>query len=253
MARIRTVKPEFFKHHDLYLAEKECGLPLRVGFQGLWICADKEGRFKWRPAALKLDALPYDECDFEDVLIELAIAGFIVKYMAAGKEYGYIPSFRDHQRITGSEVTSESRIPDPKSGITLETPRKHQGNTLDDWKGKEGKGKEGNGVMPKMTKEDFVAFQAQLIQDNIFIEQLMCAKGIRELSVMLGWIKAFNVHIAGDGKLEKDFEEYRRHFKNWIGYQETSKPPPVVLNGAISSTIKPVTEETLQKYRQKNV
>ena len=126
MARIRTVKPEFFKHHDLYKAEKESELPLRLGFQGLWLCADKEGRFKWRPTSLKLDILPFDDLDFEDVLIELAIAGFIVKYEVVGKHYGYIPSFRDHQRITGSEAQGESKIPDPKIGNTLETTRKQK-------------------------------------------------------------------------------------------------------------------------------
>ena len=60
MARIRTIKPEFYRHHDLFLAEKESGLPLRLAFSGLWLCADKEGRFKWNPNQLKLDELPYD-------------------------------------------------------------------------------------------------------------------------------------------------------------------------------------------------
>jgi hypothetical protein len=68
MARIRTIKPEFFRHADLYEAEKETGLPLRLAFAGLWTAADREGRFKWRPRELKLDCLPHDEVDFHACL-----------------------------------------------------------------------------------------------------------------------------------------------------------------------------------------
>ena len=42
MARIRTIKPEFFRHADLYEAERETGLPLRLAFAGLWTAADRE-------------------------------------------------------------------------------------------------------------------------------------------------------------------------------------------------------------------
>ena len=68
MARIRSIKPELYRHYDLFVAETESGLPLRVAFSGLWLCADKEGRFKWKPVQLKLDVLPYDELDFSNVL-----------------------------------------------------------------------------------------------------------------------------------------------------------------------------------------
>ena len=36
MARIRTVKPEFFKHEEIYQAEIEEKLPLRLAFIGLF-------------------------------------------------------------------------------------------------------------------------------------------------------------------------------------------------------------------------
>lgn len=111
MPRIRTIKPEFFRHHDLYLAEKKSNLPLRVAFSGLWCCADKEGRFKWKPTELKLDVLPYDELDFDNVLQWLIDEGFIIKYYSEDKEYGLIPTFKDHQRITGTESKYESKLP----------------------------------------------------------------------------------------------------------------------------------------------
>lgn len=35
MARIRTIKPEFFLHDELFELEKETGLPVRLTFIGL--------------------------------------------------------------------------------------------------------------------------------------------------------------------------------------------------------------------------
>jgi len=80
MARIRTVKPEFFKHLELFELEEETGLPLRVAFAALWTVADREGRFKWIPRQLKIECLPYDNIDFSRVLHALTTREFIKKY-----------------------------------------------------------------------------------------------------------------------------------------------------------------------------
>ena len=78
MARIRTVKPEFFRHHDLYSLEMETGFPIRVAFAGLWTACDREGRFKWHPHELILDCLPYDEIDFSRVLHALVTRHYVL-------------------------------------------------------------------------------------------------------------------------------------------------------------------------------
>ena len=80
MARIRSIKPEFFRHVELYEAEKATGLPLRVAYAGLWTVADREGRFRWRPRVLVLDVLPFDEVDFAAVLDALARAGLVDEF-----------------------------------------------------------------------------------------------------------------------------------------------------------------------------
>lgn len=111
MARIRSIKPEFFRHEGLFDAERETGLPLRVAFAGLWTVADRDGRFEWRPRSLKLDVLPHDNVEFSRVLDALATRGFIVKYASAGTEFGYIPSWHQHQVPNNREKPSE--IPEP--------------------------------------------------------------------------------------------------------------------------------------------
>lgn len=107
MSRIRTVKPELFKHEALFDAEIESGLPLRLAFIGLFTACDREGRFRWAPRALKSDVLPFDEVDFSRILNELLTRGFLVRYACGTREYGCIPSWRKHQVVNNRERDSE--------------------------------------------------------------------------------------------------------------------------------------------------
>ena len=111
MPRIRTVKPDFFAHEELFDFEIKTGLPLRLSFIGLWTVCDREGRFKWRPRTLKKDILPHDEIDFSRVLDALNTGGLIVKYEVDGETYGLVPTFHKHQVINNKERASE--IPKP--------------------------------------------------------------------------------------------------------------------------------------------
>ena len=111
MSRIRTVKPELFRHEALFDAELESGLPLRLAFIGLFTVADCEGRFLWKPRTLKLDVLPHDTVDFSAVLNALQAAGFIEQYEVDGKRYGLIPSFKKHQQIPTREQERGSVLP----------------------------------------------------------------------------------------------------------------------------------------------
>lgn len=111
MARIRTIKPEFFSHEAIFDAEIESGLPLRIAFVGLWTLCDREGRFKWEPRRLKLGCLPYDELDFSRVLDALVTRGFVVRYAVSGVEYGCIPTLKDHQVFNPRE--SATKLPGP--------------------------------------------------------------------------------------------------------------------------------------------
>jgi len=149
VARIRTIKPDFFRHEKLFEAEQQFGLPLRVAYAGLWTAADREGRFGWSPRALQLDCLPYDEVDFARVLDALLARGFIVKYAVNGKEYGCIPSWHNHQVINARERAST--LPEPNEINTLTRasrvpdacPTRHV-HAQGEGKGKEGKGTEGD-------------------------------------------------------------------------------------------------------------
>ena len=147
MPRIRTVKPDLFTHELLFEAEKESGLPIRLAFIGLFTCCDRLGKFKWRPRQLKLDILPYDEINFEDVLNKLWESGFIKKYCVDGEFYGVVSKFLQHQTINARE--SDSTLPDLKNELEIDAsvtrePRVSHASQSCTW-GREGKGREKEG------------------------------------------------------------------------------------------------------------
>lgn len=141
MARIRTIKPDFFRHGGLQdLEAANPGLYPMMVFAGLWGHCDKAGRFVWDARMLKLDILPFLPFDMTEVLRVLEQAGFINKYEVNGKEYGEIPSFSEHQRINGKEAQEPEKHPS--------NPENQSGSNgeAQETTGREGKGKEGKGL-----------------------------------------------------------------------------------------------------------
>lgn len=125
MARIRNIKPAFFK--DEQLAEHP---PLtRILFEGLWTLADKHGRLEDRPKYIKVEVLPYDKCDIDAMLAALATSRFITRYTVDGRAYIEVRTFTKHQRISGAEAKAPTTIPAPSvtqessNDTANETPR----------------------------------------------------------------------------------------------------------------------------------
>jgi len=142
MARIRSIKPEFFRSDQV----AEVSPLARLMFIGLWTMADRRGRLEDRPKRIKIECLPYDKCDPDVLLGELAAAGLIERYSANGTDVVQITTFEKHQRITGSEAMGESTLPEKPAGTTVETTETQAGNTQETPRTtgrKEGKGKEG--------------------------------------------------------------------------------------------------------------
>ncbi len=146
MGRIRTVKPELFKHEQLFDLENVSELPLRLAYIGLFTKCDREGRFKWRPRELKLDILPYDDIDFSYVLEVLRERKFIIQYEVDGELFGYIPSWHKHQVINNREA--ESTLPAPVLNDAILTRKQrvtHASSTPLSFAPGEGKGREEEG------------------------------------------------------------------------------------------------------------
>lgn len=142
MARIRTIKPEFFKNEQL----AELPMIARMLFIGLWTQADRRGRLLDRPKRIKAEVLPYDKADVDQLLTSLQEAGLIIRYECQGFEAIQILSFEKHQRFSGKEAQEDSYIPEHKPGSVGEVMGKQQGSNgeASENAGKEGKGREGN-------------------------------------------------------------------------------------------------------------
>lgn len=173
MARIRSLKPEFFTDEKI----GDLSPWARLCFQGLWTQADARGRMEDRPRFLKVQIFPYDELDINELLDQLHGAGFIIRYEVDGKRYIQVVNFEKHQRLSGKEASAPSTIPalpgcysSPKSEATEkqseptceaqentceavriqegsggEAPVKHLGSARERTGAQERKGKEGNG------------------------------------------------------------------------------------------------------------
>lgn len=137
MARIRTIKPDFFTSEDIVSLS-----PLaRLLYVAIWCEADKEGRLVWKPMTLKFRYFPGDACDISALCEEVLSAGLVVLY---GDGYARIPTFKAHQHINPRE--SASQLPGPDAPLTRE-PRVGARAARDDdaQGGREGKGKEEEG------------------------------------------------------------------------------------------------------------
>lgn len=106
MARTRYIKPGILINEDL----AELGPYAYILFTGLWMIADREGRFEWRPKRIKAEVLPlWNDCDWqmvEKLLISLSEKDFIHRYEVSGKYYGQITNWRKHQMPHPREAAS---------------------------------------------------------------------------------------------------------------------------------------------------
>ena len=137
MARIRTIKPEFFTSEDIVSLT-----PLaRLFYVSLWCEADREGRFEWKPKTFKLRYLPGDDCNVLELAQELIDAQLVLLYEVDGKTYAEIPSFIKHQVINNRE--SESSIP---ARVAHASSTRESGVKAE---GKGRKGKEGGSPEPQ--------------------------------------------------------------------------------------------------------
>lgn len=95
MARIRTIKPEFWTDDAL----TECSLSARLLFIGTWNFADDFGNLDRSAKQIKARVFPLDNVDCEPLLRELLAQKLLVEYEVDGKKFLHIRGFTKHQVI----------------------------------------------------------------------------------------------------------------------------------------------------------
>lgn len=138
MARIRTIKPEFWTDGTII------GLPFeaRLFYIGMWNHACDRGHLSDDPFGLKLKVLPADPVDGDELLKALVDAGRVERIiLPGGRRYLSIPRFTDHQRV---DTRWNSRCPVCAHLDSLDPAETHA-SSHKLVPGGEGKGKESKG------------------------------------------------------------------------------------------------------------
>lgn len=108
MARARNIKPGLFTNDEL--AEHNCPLG-RLLFIGLWCLADHKGDLEWKAKRIKIQLLPYDDCNVEQLAINLDKSRFVTFYSDGKKTYLRINNFEKHQNPHPNEKKKGSDVP----------------------------------------------------------------------------------------------------------------------------------------------
>lgn len=108
MARIRSIKPEFWTSGQIV----ECSTNARLLFIGLWNFCDDAGRMSFSEKKVKAQIFPADDISLANVrrmIDELSTNGLIYIYVIDNVEYLQVTGWH-HQRI---DRPQKSRIPPP--------------------------------------------------------------------------------------------------------------------------------------------
>ena len=187
MARIRTVKPEFFTSESVLSVT-----PLaRLFFIGLWCEADREGRLKWKPKTLKFRYLPGDSVNIEKLCAELESEGMIITYSIDDIDYCEIPGFKTHQVINNRERESEIPSRDNDASTTRESGRKE---------GKEGKEGKGTARFAPPTNEEVLSYMVEKGANNKQEAEKFC-----DYYSSKGW-------LVGKAKMK----DWKASVRNWL-------------------------------------
>lgn len=121
MARIRSIKPEFWTDEKVV----ELSFAARLLFVGLWNFADDDGRMVYSPKKIKMQVFPADTLDISELVGEIRRKKLVLLYtesrripptlpesefMADETVYLQIVKFDQHQKI---DKRTKSKLPAP--------------------------------------------------------------------------------------------------------------------------------------------
>lgn len=98
MARIRSIKPEFFTSEQIV----ECSMNARLLFIGLWCFSDDSGVHPHSAARMKMEIFPSDTITkqaIDGLVDELIAVGLLDAYKVADQAFVRVTGWKAHQRI----------------------------------------------------------------------------------------------------------------------------------------------------------
>ncbi|WP_395119659.1 hypothetical protein ACFCQI_01715 [Rhodanobacter sp. FW102-FHT14D06] len=144
MARIRSIKPEFWSSEQVM----ECSPTARLLFIGLWNFCDDAGNHSLSVRTIKAEIFPGDDIDSSSIrgmLDELSSNGLIVFYSSENKDFLHVTGWQ-HQRIDKPTFKHPPYRPEnsamPRRTVDDSSTPERRG---EERRGEEGKGEECEG------------------------------------------------------------------------------------------------------------
>lgn len=134
MARIRTIKPEFWSSEQVM----ECSPMARLLFIGLWNFCDDAGNHVASAKTVKAEIFPGDDIastQVQGLLDELSSNSLIAFYTNGDKDYLHVTGWTKHQKIDRPTYKHPEYSEDDRRALDESSPP--------EGKGREGKGEEG--------------------------------------------------------------------------------------------------------------
>jgi hypothetical protein len=187
MARIRTIKPEFWRDESLAsISPEACLLAL-----GLLNHCDDEGYFNANPKLVESDIFPLRELKLKTTVLlqELCKIGYLLVFQGNdGKTYGCIKNFEKHQVINKKTPSKIKHL--------CEVQQDYRSDVVVLPTGKEGKG---NGKEMEQGKKSAVAPRPEDVSQQVWDDWVALRKrkgttisetaieGAREEAAKIGW------------------------------------------------------------------
>jgi len=190
MARIRTIKPEFWTSEQVM----ECSAMARLLFIGIWNFCDDAGNHPMSPKTIKALVFPGDDITahaVEGLLTELVTNRLITLYEASSKQYLHVNGWH-HQKIDRPTVKHPEFVePSPNAlrGINEGSSSGVRGLTP---------GKEGKGSNTHSPREPFAMF-LDWIPDQAQLEAYAKRSGVAIEEFSEKAISGFVVHHDAKG------------------------------------------------------
>lgn len=183
MARIRSIKPEFWTSEQVM----ECSPNARLLFIGLWNFCDDSGRHPFAPKQIKALVFPADDFSSDDIagmLDELSTNGLINVYVVEGKQYFEVDGWH-HQKI---DRPQKAKYPEPLT--------EHSSNGIDGIQNSEGntdkKVSEANASVVETTPSEVLPIDVRtmLFRDGVASIRAMTGKPDGAVRQLVGkWLK----------------------------------------------------------------
>jgi hypothetical protein len=232
MARIRTIKPDFWTDGKIIKLSAFARL-LYIGMWNFTLC--DHGHVADDAFKLKLQILPMDPVSIDELLAEVMAQGCVTRIVSPeGRTYLHVKRFEDHQKIDPRWKTRCPACAQRDSLIPAETPvslPEPQRDSPELTLGRDGMGRETTTPSARATpSQDFLTFWAaypRKVGKQDAIKALVRARRKASLDEILAGVERLKKEVAG-----KD-PNFTPHATTWLngGRWEDESPHQTVIAG----------------------